>query len=152
MLVGSAPREHFLGVVTDDSPVPVPLDSFTRRTPGDQALRKAAAKTARRALTGATALTGAMACKCNSTSCNIMHNTPISAPALIDSTYKHPSAQGEIVGAGAGAGGVNGAKAAASSVVSSRERTSRSTQRTEMRADNMNNDIYVWASGNVWEN
>ena len=112
MLVGSAAREHFLGVVSDDSsPVPVPLDSFPRRTPGAQVLRKAAANTARRELTGATALTGAVAC-------NMIHNTPISAPALIDSTYKHSPARGEIVGAGAG--GVNGAKAAVSSVASSK--------------------------------
>ena len=55
----------------------------------------------------------------------------------IDSTYKYPPAHGEIVGAGAG--GVNGARAAAAScVASSRERMSRSAQRTEMRDNNMN--------------
>ena len=87
MLVKSAPAEHFLGVVTyDSSSFPVPLDSFPRRIPRAQALRKAALKDSWRAATGATALTGTKACKCNSESCNITRNIPISIPARINST------------------------------------------------------------------
>ena len=77
--------------------------------------------------TGATALTGAKACKCKSESCNITRNIFISTPARINSTYKHPPAQGEIgrVGSASIRGrGVTGATATA--------------QRTEMRGDDMN--------------
>ena len=54
----------------------------------------------------------------------------MSIPAHINSTYKHPPAQGDIVGAG---GGVNSAKAAT---------TSSETQRTEMRADHIHSITY----------
>ena len=101
MLVNGGPVEHLLGVVTDDSSIPVPLDSFPRRVPRAQALRKAALKDAKRAATGATALTGAKACKCSNDSCNNTRIIPVSTPAHINSTYKHPPAQGESGAPGA---------------------------------------------------
>ena len=63
MLVGSALREHFLGVVALDSssPVPIPIGDFPRHRPGAQANRKAAAKLL---------LAGGKACKCPNTACN----------------------------------------------------------------------------------
>ena len=98
-------------------------------------------KDARRAATGSTALTGAKACKCKSEPCNITHHVPISTTTYINSTYKHPPAQGEIVGAGAG-GGVNGAKAAA---------TSSKMWRSEMRADNIHMISTYGHKGNCWK-
>ncbi len=132
---GDGPREHVLGVVTaDDSASPVALDSFPRRVPWAQAVRKAALKDARR--NGATALTGAKACKCSNDSCNNTRLIPVSNPAHINSTYKHPPAQGEIGRIGASSSSRAGAADAGAPGATAVAR------RTEMRDDNIHSTTY----------
>ena len=88
-------------MVTAEIP-PVPIADFAVRRPGEQAMRKHAAKAAK-------ALIGGKAGKCNDSACNITHHTcnmsahtPV-CPVSVDIMHRPYLAQGEIAGAG-GAG------------------------------------------------